>query len=97
LADSLRPDGGVSDGGTGIGAFGSLDVADDVAVVGEAPLAAVVLVAALPVVVVEPAIPASGKGWGALPSALGVASAAAGSAHAARHTSKSTDRYIAGG
>jgi hypothetical protein len=97
LADSLRPGGGVSDGGTGIGAFGSLGVVDDVGVAGEAPLAAAVLVAAVPAVVVGPAIPASGKGWGALPSALGVASAVAGSAHAARHTNKSADRYIAGG
>jgi hypothetical protein len=35
LADSLRPGGGVSEGGTGIGAFGSLDLADDVAALEE--------------------------------------------------------------
>jgi hypothetical protein len=62
LADSLRPGGGVSDGGTGIGAFGSLDLADDVAAAGEALLEAVALTAAVPVVVVGLARRASGSG-----------------------------------
>jgi hypothetical protein len=52
----------VSDGGTGIGAFGSLDVADDADVADEALLAAVVLAAAVPVAIVGLAMPASGRG-----------------------------------
>jgi hypothetical protein len=61
LADSLRPGGGVSDGGTGIGAFGSLEPVDDVDVAEEALLVAVEL-AAVAVVAVGLARPASGKG-----------------------------------
>jgi hypothetical protein len=83
LADSLRPAGGVSDAGTGIGALGSVAVVEDEDDGEGAPAAGAV----------APTL----AGFGALPSEPAAACALAGRPKPSTHTIQTVSRPITRG